>query len=440
MVQPDGRRPAPFCGHHTRPVLVTLHDLVWVKAGPVQRVLVADSRSQRQGERRPEPSVSVRGQRGRAVTTETRGHFREGPGQRGKQRPVKGQSTGGGGATLRGAGVRERPAASRRGDGRVLGRDRPPRRPRGGLAVSRRRRDGQGPRSGQGGSALLPSGVSLQDGVSKAPNPLNTAQAGETDPPKGPDPCPACLLSVGPNCSQGPAGHVSPTARGPGRSEEGPRQLPAWQGPVGRSDAAPGRAGPAWGGKEEVVPVCSSGHRTPAPRAGRRGPLPAQAVNGDQSWGGRGGSPKPRPLSTHEDAFPSSGCGRGHAGPVSSARPRPRRPGDAEAAAGDREGEWGGGPRTRDFSQKVPGELPQPGHRPETINQVRADRPRGPRKPAAPGGPTGAGGGAPRGRCSGVGGTGDPNTLLSARPCSEGLISTPPWTAQVLLELSGSTR
>lgn len=181
--------------------------------------------------------------------------------------------------------MRERPAASRRGDGRVLGRDRPPRRPRGGLAVSRRRRDGQGPRSGQGGSALLPSGVSLQDGVSKAPNPLNTAQAGETDPPKGPDPCPACLLSVGPNCSQGPAGHVSPTARGPGRSEEGPRQLPAWQGPVGRSDAAPGRAGPAWGGKEEVVPVCSSGHRTPAPRAGRRGPLPAQAVNGDQSWG-----------------------------------------------------------------------------------------------------------------------------------------------------------
>ena len=37
-------------------------------------------------------------------------------------------------------------------------------------------------------------------------------------------------------------------------------------------------------------------------------------------------------------------------------------------------------------------------------------------------------------------GTGDPNALLSARACSEGLISTLPCTAQVLLELSASTR
>lgn len=180
-------------------------------------MLGTDSHSKCRGGGRTERPVSIRGQRGRAVTTETRGSFqrvagatRETQASEGSEHRREPLSEGAGceGAAGRqqaqggSAGARATP---RRGCGRRL-------------TVSRASGWGQGEVGSAPAAAVTSRKLcfclvsACRTGSLRPPGPFNTVQAGETEHPQSP--CPACLLSMDPKPLWGPAGHCAPHCSG----------------------------------------------------------------------------------------------------------------------------------------------------------------------------------------------------------------------------------
>ena len=182
-------------------------------------MLGTDSHSKCRGGGRTERPVSIWGQRGRAVTTETRGSFRRVAGATRETQASEG-SEHRREPLSEGAGCEGAAGHQQAWGGGAGARATPRRGCRRRLTVSRASCWGQGEVGSAPAAAVTSRKLcfclvsACRTGSLRPPGPLTQYKLGRPSTPKAPDPCPACLLSVDPKPLWGPSGHCAPHCSG----------------------------------------------------------------------------------------------------------------------------------------------------------------------------------------------------------------------------------